>query len=177
MTKTIYLQEVSLEFNFSKLAEMNSKIRLLLNLLLIPLACYSFFLIKEVPQPYGFISLFILAITLLFNLIKKRIITIPFYFLGLSGSLFVIFSAYSFISFTNQQREKFDIPTAVKFEQSDFESALIKAKKENKNLFIDFYTGWCAPCLSFTKNVLTDEEVGKFMNNTFINLKLSLIHI
>lgn len=82
-----------------------------------------------------------------------------------------MYASFSLNSYTQGQRSKFDIPTAVTFEKTDFETTLAKAKAENKPLFIDFYTAWCAPCLAFTKNVLTDEEVGIYMNETFINLK------
>jgi thiol:disulfide interchange protein len=112
-----------------------------------------------------------LLITFLLSFIKKKTLSIPLRIIGLGTSAFVLFSAYSFTSFTNKQRNKFDIPTAVIFEKSNFETVLKKAHSENKPIFMDFYTGWCSPCLAFTKNVLTDEEVGAHMNNTFLNLK------
>ena len=107
----------------------------------------------------------------IFNLIKNRKIFVPSFILGLCGSVFVIYSAHNFLSYTEKHRDKFDIPMAVKFEKTDFNSALAKAKTENKYVFIDFYTAWCGPCLKFTQNILTDEEVGNAMNASFINLK------
>ena len=150
---------------------MNKKTKIILNLILIPLFVYAIYILVEIPQVYGKIALGILILTLLFNLFRKKYISIPIYTLGIIGTIGILFSAYSFNSFTERERSKFDIPTAVIFEKSDFKTALLKAKKEGKPLFIDFYTGWCAPCLGFTKNVLTDKEVGEFMNKAFINLK------
>lgn len=142
-----------------------------LNFILTLLFGYSVYLIWQIPQPYGIISLVILSITFLFNFIKNRKISIPLYILGLGGSVFIFIAAYNFTSYTEEQRDRFNIPTAVKFEKEDFDSILVKAKIENKLIFIDFYTGWCGPCLKFTQTVLTDEKVGRYMNSTFINLK------
>lgn len=142
-----------------------------LNFILTLLFGYSVYLIWQIPQPYGIISLVILSITFLFNFIKNRKISIPLYILGLGGSVFILISAYNFTSYTEEQRDRFNIQTAVRFEKGDFKSALMKAKIENKPIFIDFYTGWCGPCLKFAQTVLTDEKVGRYMNSTFINLK------
>lgn len=147
------------------------KIKTILNIILAILFCYSVYLIWKIPQPYGYISVGVLSVTLLFNLIKNRKVFAPLVLLGLCGSVFVIYSAHNFLSYTEKQRDKFDIPTAVKFEKTDFNSALVKAKAENKYIFIDFYTAWCGPCLKFTQTVLTNKEVGNAMNASFINLK------
>ncbi|WP_228413983.1 thioredoxin family protein [Chryseobacterium sp. CH21] len=39
----------------------------------------------------------------------------------------------------------------IKFEESKFADILIKAKNENKLVFIDAYTTWCAPCKLMAK--------------------------
>lgn len=70
-----------------------------------------------------------------------------------------------------QKRKLFDLDTAVHFDKTTFEEALTKAQQLNKPIFIDFYTAWCGPCLAFSRNVLTDSEVGDVMNSAFINLK------
>ena len=146
-------------------------VKAILNLFLTLLIGYSVYLIWKIPQPYGIISLVILSFTFLFNFIKNRKVSIPLYILGIGGCIFIFIAAYNFTSYTDEQRDRFNIPTAVKFEKEDFNSTLVKAKTENKLIFIDFYTSWCGPCLKFTQTVLTDEEVGKYMNSTFINLK------
>ncbi|WP_430809676.1 MULTISPECIES: thioredoxin family protein [unclassified Carboxylicivirga] len=60
----------------------------------------------------------------------------------------------------------------INFEHITFEEALVKAKKENKLIFIDFYTVWCAPCKMLAKTVFPDSKVGELFNKEFINLKL-----
>jgi thioredoxin-related protein len=54
----------------------------------------------------------------------------------------------------------------------DLDSALAKAKAENKIVFVDFYTSWCGPCKEMAKDVFPQEKVGKFYNTQFINCKV-----
>lgn len=60
----------------------------------------------------------------------------------------------------------------IDFQSITFEEALSKAKKEDKLIFIDFYTVWCAPCKALAKGPFLDPEIGAFYNENFINLKL-----
>lgn len=62
----------------------------------------------------------------------------------------------------------------ISFETSDFQSALDKAKAENKLVFMDAYTTWCGPCKWMSKNVFTDAEVGSYYNDKFINVKIDM---
>jgi thioredoxin-related protein len=54
----------------------------------------------------------------------------------------------------------------------DLDAALAKAKAENKSVFIDFYTSWCAPCKTMSNEVFPLETVGNFYNKEFINCKV-----
>lgn len=60
----------------------------------------------------------------------------------------------------------------IKFEHISLKEGLEKAKKENKKLFIDIYATWCGPCKYLTKNIFVDEDLGEFINENFIALKL-----
>lgn len=55
-----------------------------------------------------------------------------------------------------------------------FGNVLQKAKVENKLIFIDCYAVWCGPCKFMSNNIFIDEEVGKFHNANFINLKYDM---
>ena len=81
--------------------------------------------------------------------------------------------ANSFLYFMNIQNNRNDINShvSVNFEKNNFQVSLAKAKKTNKLIFLDIYTGWCGPCLQFSKTVLKDVEVSETLNSKFINLK------
>jgi len=57
-------------------------------------------------------------------------------------------------------------------EGTSFASILKKAKAENKPIFIDFYTTWCAPCKWLEKDVFELQQVGDLFNENFINVKV-----
>lgn len=60
----------------------------------------------------------------------------------------------------------------IQFFKGTYPEALQLAKQSNKNIFVDVYTTWCAPCKKMTKYTFTDERVGKYFNNNFIAIKL-----
>lgn len=55
------------------------------------------------------------------------------------------------------------------FDQS-FEKALLKAKQENKFVFIDFYTVWCGSCKAYDKFVFCKPEIKSYIKSKFIAL-------
>lgn len=64
------------------------------------------------------------------------------------------------------------------FAQTNFrnitvDEAIELSKKENKLIFIDFYTDWCGPCKMMAKNVFPQKHVGDYFNANFICLKLN----
>lgn len=65
-------------------------------------------------------------------------------------------------------------PQGVKFESGTFKEALIKAKQENKIVFIDCYTTWCGPCVRMSKEVFPDQKTGEYFNRNFVNLKIDM---
>ncbi|MCT4601779.1 MAG: thioredoxin family protein [Marinifilum sp.] len=60
----------------------------------------------------------------------------------------------------------------IEFFHGTYAEAQTKAKKEGKQLFIDFYTAWCGPCKVMAKKYFTLESVGKIYNKKFICLKI-----
>lgn len=55
---------------------------------------------------------------------------------------------------------------------TNLEESLQEAKKQNKLIFVDFYTSWCGPCKALSANVFPDKAVGDFYNNNFISVKI-----
>lgn len=60
----------------------------------------------------------------------------------------------------------------IEFFHGTWEEAKAEAKKENKKIFIDFYTKWCGPCRAIAKDVFPLKSVGDIYNKEFINLKI-----
>lgn len=60
----------------------------------------------------------------------------------------------------------------IDFQHLSLQEALDKAEKENKAIFIDIYATWCGPCKYLSKNIFTDNDLGSFMNDNFICIKL-----
>lgn len=59
----------------------------------------------------------------------------------------------------------------ITFQSISFAEAKAKAKVENKLIFLDGYTSWCAPCKWMEGNVFNQKEVADFYNANFINTK------
>lgn len=43
-----------------------------------------------------------------------------------------------------------------------------------KNVFIEFYADWCAPCLRMQREVFTDSEVINTLNNKYYAVKMNI---
>lgn len=59
-------------------------------------------------------------------------------------------------------------------EGTTLEQASVKAKAENKLIFLDCYTQWCGPCKKMTKEVFPQEKVGAYMNPKFVSIKIDM---
>lgn len=61
---------------------------------------------------------------------------------------------------------------SIRFEEIGLKDAMVKAKKEDRLIFIDAYTDYCQPCMLMVKNVFSLNDVADFYNQNFINLKM-----
>lgn len=76
------------------------------------------------------------------------------------------------ISEDNSDDDK--VATLVTFINSDDITAAQKlAQKQNKVLFIDFYTTWCAPCRVMEQSVFRDQLVADYMNENCISIRVN----
>ena len=62
--------------------------------------------------------------------------------------------------------------TGIRFEKGSLKTAMEKAGEENKYLFVDVYTTWCPPCKYMSDNVFTQQSVGDYFNEIFVNVKV-----
>lgn len=65
----------------------------------------------------------------------------------------------------------------IRFVESDFntwEEVKQVARQNNKYIFIDAYTTWCAPCKYMSQNIFPQKEVGDFFNKNFISIALQM---
>lgn len=60
----------------------------------------------------------------------------------------------------------------IDFKHVSVDRALEIAKQEDKLVFIDFHTVWCAPCRGMEKNIFPNDKLGTYYNKTFINIEL-----
>lgn len=67
---------------------------------------------------------------------------------------------------------KKDKTEGIQFHRENWSQVLEIAKKENKLIFLDIYATWCGPCKKLKSHTFSDQEVGRFYNQNFINVSL-----
>ena len=60
----------------------------------------------------------------------------------------------------------------IQFEKGTWKEVVAKAKKENKMIYVDFFTTWCGPCKLMSSKYFIDEKAGVKYNPTFVNFKI-----
>lgn len=66
------------------------------------------------------------------------------------------------------------IGQGIDFFNGTWTEAIDKANSEDRIIFVDAYTTWCGPCKKMAKQVFPDENVGKFFNSNFVNMKIDM---
>lgn len=62
----------------------------------------------------------------------------------------------------------------IEFFHGTWEEALMKAKAEDRIIFVDAFTTWCGPCKRMAANTFPDPAVGEFFNQHFISMKIDM---
>jgi thiol-disulfide isomerase/thioredoxin len=60
----------------------------------------------------------------------------------------------------------------ISFNHGSWEEVKTAAQKENKLIFVDFYTTWCGPCKFMANEVFPLKQIGDFYNQHFISVKI-----
>jgi thiol-disulfide isomerase/thioredoxin len=66
----------------------------------------------------------------------------------------------------------FGATAQIQFEHMSLSEALVKAKKENKPIFVDVHAVWCGPCKRMAATAFVDAGVTELYNKNFINVKI-----
>jgi thioredoxin 1 len=75
------------------------------------------------------------------------------------------------LNFPNEDFPK-NSDKGIRFYQGTWNEALELAQKENKIIFLDIYATWCRPCKMLKSKTFSEEEVGAFYNQNFINMTI-----
>jgi thioredoxin-related protein len=63
----------------------------------------------------------------------------------------------------------------INFEQNlNWKQVQLKAKEENKYIFMDCYASWCAPCKYMDSEVYSNDSIGFYVNEKFISVKIKM---
>jgi len=62
----------------------------------------------------------------------------------------------------------------IEFFEGSWDEALNEAREDDKVIFVDAYAKWCGPCKKMAKDVFTQDRVGRFFNERFINIKMDM---
>ncbi|MEP7233410.1 MAG: thioredoxin fold domain-containing protein [Ginsengibacter sp.] len=65
--------------------------------------------------------------------------------------------------------------TGIHFQhEASWKEIQTKAKAENKYIFMDCFTTWCGPCKYMSASIFPLQNVGDFMNDKFVSVKVQL---
>ncbi len=54
-----------------------------------------------------------------------------------------------------------------------FDQGLAKAKEQNKNMIVDFYTDWCHWCKVMDEKTFSNKEIAEKLNESFVTVRIN----
>ncbi len=70
-------------------------------------------------------------------------------------------------------KERTTIETQISFKELAIEEALELGEKQDKLIFVSFYTNWCASCRMMRNDVFADQAIANFFNSNYLSLYLN----
>ena len=74
-------------------------------------------------------------------------------------------------SASNATRHEVIKVDGIQFFEGSWAEALKKSQETGKPIFLDAYASWCGPCKALKTRVFTNQEVGAYFNEHFINIE------
>ncbi len=89
---------------------------------------------------------------------------------GLLSFCFLLFSMFYVLNAEAQKKTGNEI----NFVPKNYQQALSMAKKSHKNIFVDAYAVWCAPCKQLQKTTFKDQKAAAYFNKNYINFSIDV---
>ncbi len=67
-----------------------------------------------------------------------------------------------------------NLPAQVTFEKGSFRELQRKAAESSRLIFVDLYADWCGPCKIMDRDVFSQRDVGRFMEEHFVSTRLDI---
>jgi thiol:disulfide interchange protein len=78
------------------------------------------------------------------------------------------------LSFNVNAQSKSPSEHSIKFTSQNYQQALATAKAEHKQLFVDAFATWCAPCKALKLTTFRNAKTAAFFNAHFINFSIDV---
>ncbi|WP_420147013.1 thioredoxin family protein [Spirosoma sp.] len=78
-----------------------------------------------------------------------------------------LFVALLFCGFRSEE------PSGIRFFSGSWQEVLLEAKRQNKPIYVDFYTNWCPPCRRMAFEAFPNVAIGAKFNERFVNYQVN----
>lgn len=82
-------------------------------------------------------------------------------------TLLILFANLLFINLHAEE------PTGIRFFSGPWQNVLAESKRQNKPIFVDFYTNWCPPCRRMAREAFPNVAIGAKFNEHFISYQVN----
>lgn len=66
-----------------------------------------------------------------------------------------------------------DEPVGIRFYNGSWQQVLAESKRQNKPVYVDFYTTWCPPCRRMAREAFPNPQIGSKFNEHFISYQVN----
>jgi thioredoxin 1 len=99
---------------------------------------------------------------------KSAILYFLFGSIAMTGGTSMVFGQ------TERKQKNISSTKEIIFANGKWKDIAAKAKKDNKYIFVDAFTTWCAPCRQLKKVTFKDKNAVAYFNSNFINYTIDM---